>query len=75
MEIIVQKFRKFFPISSRKALTAEFKKLSNSVFNEDSKRGVGGPLEFAEFKIGMYTQILFPLMLLLAFISTVALCI
>jgi hypothetical protein len=73
MEIIVQKFRKYFPISSRKALTAEFKKLSNSVFNEDSKRGVGRPLEFAEFKIGIYIQILFPLVLLIGFTSTVVL--
>ena len=48
---MVSTFRNLFPVRSRKGLAQEFKKLSNVVFKEDSKKGLGRPLGFAEFKL------------------------
>jgi hypothetical protein len=50
---LLSRFRKLFPTSSRKGLTTEFKKLSNVVFKEDSGKGIGRPLGFAEFKVAL----------------------
>jgi hypothetical protein len=65
IESLIHRFRKLFPLTSRKGLTAEFKRLSHFIENKNLSQssieevkpgpGIGRPLEFAEFQLALQT--------------------